>query len=58
MPDVSFLEKRMRRREFITTTAASAVGLMLGRAISKRRRLLRGWIEKTGDKIEAQYVIF
>ena len=34
MPDVSFLEKRMRRREFITTTAASAVGLMLGRAAS------------------------
>jgi len=36
MPDVSFLENRMKRREFITTTAASAVGLLLGRAASAK----------------------
>jgi hypothetical protein len=36
MPDVSFSENRMRRREFITTTAASAVGLLLGRAASAK----------------------
>jgi len=34
MPDVSFLEKRMKRREFIKTTAASAVRLMLDREAS------------------------
>ena len=36
MPNVSFLENRMKRREFITTTAVSAVGLMLGRAASAK----------------------